>query len=168
LPPTTTIPVVGVLREDGIGAVTFGTEAEAVIFTLAALYGPPTADTGWQPSIGPFGTCDGSESRGVSFGGLTAIFGDSSLYRDDGERHFFAYTYTGGTPPGMTTPNGITVGSTVAEVKAAYGDGATFFEDPDLGTGFYIGDVAALAGNVTSLDDAGTVTEILGGAQCVS
>ncbi len=87
----------------------------------------------------------------------------------EGRRHFFAYYYgsageVGGAPAGLVTDAGITTGSRVVDVKAAYPGVTLNPEDDFTSPFFYVSD--NLRGYLTGLDDDSTVTVILGGIGC--
>jgi hypothetical protein len=99
---------------------------------------------------------------------LTLSFGDESDVAS-GRRHLFAYSYgldgeIGLEPVGLATEQGITVGSSVADLKAAYPDVVLAPEDDFGGPSFVIDD--ARTGYLTGLGDADLVAVILGGRGC--
>lgn len=121
-----------VLRADGIGPLTFGDPADASIATLTGALGDPSSDTSTTystPSGGYFESADGSTffiqpaGREVCFSApqLCAFFGGSSA--DD-------LTFVGWLVGGegvadpeapsvrLSTADGVTVGSTLAELAA--------------------------------------------------
>jgi hypothetical protein len=167
-PTTTQDPGLDIdLRIDGIGSALFGAEPEGVIAFLSRLIGPPTADTGY---VNPFeiGPCGGTQLRLVSWGVLTLQFGDASVVTE-GPLHFFAYTYgredsIGGEPVGLETPEGITVGSRVVDLRAAYPNVQLLPEDDFFPAQFIVSD--NLRGLMTGLGDDDTVTVITGGVPC--
>jgi hypothetical protein len=168
--PTTTVdPAVAslVLSAGGIGSAAFGADPEVVISDLSSLLGEPTNDTGWIDPLS-VGACPGTEIRFVDWGTLSLVFGDASQVAE-GRRHFYAYYYgsageVGGAPAGLVTDTGITTGSRVVDVKAAY-PGVTLIPEDDFSSpSFYVND--NLRGYVTGLDDDSTVTVILGGIGC--
>lgn len=156
-----------VLSGDGIGTAGFGAEAEGVISYLSSYLGGPSNDTGW---VDPFsiGLCPGTELRRVSWGVLTLLFGDVSSVLD-GRRHFFGYTYgdlaeIGAEPAGLRTTRGVTIGSRVVDVRAAYPAVQFFPEDDFFPPSFVVTD--SLRGFLTGVDDDATVTAIIGGDDC--
>ncbi len=168
---TTTVPDPGVsalvLTTVGIGSAQFGAEPEGVIGYISSFLGPPTGDTGWVDpfSIGP---CSGNQLRLVSWGVLTLTFGDVSNVVQD-RLHFFAYSYgvdgqIGAPPVGLVTDRGITAGSRVIDLLAAYPGVTLNPEDDFLAPNFYVND--NLRGFLTGLADDDTVTVILGGIGC--
>jgi hypothetical protein len=169
VPTTVADPAVEslVLSGEGIGSAVFGAEPDGVITSISSVLGEPTNDTGWIDPLS-VGACPGTEIRFVDWGTLSLVFGDSSQVAQ-GRRHFFAYYYgsageVGGAPVGLVTDAGITTGSPVIDVKAAY-PGATLNPEDDFTSPFfYVSD--NLRGYLTGLDDDSTVTVILGGIGC--
>ncbi len=166
---TTVDPAVDalVLSSEGIGSAEFGADPEAVISYLSSYLGEPTNDTGWLDPLS-VGACPGTEIRFVDWGTLSLVFGDASQVTE-GRRHFFAYYYgsageVGGAPVGLVTDAGITSGSRVIDVKAAYPGVTLNPEDDFTSPFFYVND--NLRGFLTGLDDDSTVTVILGGIGC--
>ncbi len=156
-----------VLSGDGIGTAGFGAEPDGVIAYLNSYLGEPTNDTGWVDPL-TIGICSGTELRRVSWGVLTLLFGDVSSVVQ-GRRHFFGYTYgdqaeIGADPVGLTTSRGVMIGSRVVDVTAAYPAVQIFPEDDFTPPVFVVND--SLRGFLTGVDDAATVTAIIGGDDC--
>ena len=171
LQPSTTVAdpavVALVLSGDGIGTAGFGAEPDGVISYLSSYLGEPTNDTGWVDPL-TIGICSGSELRRVSWGVLTLLFGDVSSVVQ-GRRHFFGYTYgdereIGAAPAGLTTSRGVMIGSRVVDVTAAYPAVQILPEDDFTPPFFIVND--SLRGFLTGVDDAATVTAIIGGDDC--
>jgi len=102
---------------DEVGAYSFGYDPDTVIAAVTGALGPPTIDSGW----GPHPLFEGSEYRYVAWGdSFTLSFGDNDSGHEGaaGTRHFQAYEYFG-SPPGLVTPEGIGVGSTVGDLYGA-------------------------------------------------
>lgn len=155
------------LLGDGIGPLRFGAEADGVVDYLSSFLGAPTHDTGW---VDPFeiGLCPGTELRLVSWGVLTITLGDESDFAS-GRRHFVAYSYgidgeIGLEPQGLQTEEGITVGSPVADLVAAYPDVLLLPEDDFAGPSYVIDE--SRYGYLTGLEDDDLVTVIFGGQGC--
>lgn len=167
---TTTTVVEGAelfLRSDGLGSVRFGVEPEGVIDYVASLLGDPDSDTGYIDSFSEFGTCPGTEVRGVRWGDLALLFGDESDF-DSGRRHFYQWQYGPQTrtplrPNGPLTDGGIGLGSTVADVRAVYPD-VVIFDDEIFGPGFELEPL--LWGTLTDDVDSGRVIALVGGTPC--
>jgi hypothetical protein len=169
MPPTTTTIPPGAslpLRFDGIGDARFGTTPDDVTAYMTSVLGAATADSGWLDA--PSRTCPGSEVRFVEWGDLHLLFSDDSNV-SSGRRHFFAWSFgpPNGVeivPAGMKTLAGIGVGSTVADIKAAY-PAARIFGGDELSSAS-----AALSDDLfaflTDTTDTGTVISMLGGQGC--
>lgn len=166
---STTTPAAAalVLRDNGLGDALFGTEPEEVIRYVQAVLGTPTADSGWADPFSAFGVCPGNEVRGVTWGDLTLLFSDESTVAS-GRRHFFNYVYGpafGVTiqPEGMRTETGIGIGSTVADLRAAYPKVKVF--PPDIADAYFVVD-QNLTGFLTGTTDEDTVRSVMGGIGC--
>jgi hypothetical protein len=157
-----------VLSGDGIGPTAFGSDAQGTVDYLASFLGAPEQDTGWVDPL-QLGPCPGTELRLISWGVLTVTLGDDSPVVS-GRRHFVSYSYgidgeVGEAPAGLQTAEGITIGSTVAEVRAAYPDVILNPEDEFVAANFYVSD--DLRGYVTGVADDDVVTVIFGGQGCI-
>jgi hypothetical protein len=152
-----------------MGDAAFGVAADEAVDYIRSIAGVPTSDSGWADPLSTFGVCPGTEVRGVTWGDLLVLFSDESSVVS-GRRHFFSYSYgpafVPGTPrpPGMRTPEGITVGSTVGELRAAYPDAVVTPADGIFAANFHVDD--NLNGFVTGDTDADTVQSIIGGVGC--
>lgn len=166
-PPTTTLPpgAAIALRADGLGDALFGAAPDGVLTYITGILGAPATDSGWVSA--PERTCPGTEVRGVSWGDLSLLFGDET-----GLRQFFGWSYgpaQSGTvlaPAGMATaaPARISIGSTVAQVIAAYPDTALNPGDDLYPPSASFG--AGLLAFVTNIGPTGVVTSMLGGGGC--
>lgn len=164
-----------VLDGEGIGAVRFGDRAEDVIAALDAAYGPPDHDTDWMTAgqqPGP-GGCPGTRLRIVRYGQLQVLMSDGPTnYGAAGQPHLFGYTVfavdTDRAAP--QTAEGIRVGSTVADLRAAFGDSLVVRDDdPTLTFSFSVtrtGGTDPLFGYLTDATQAGLVTAIVAGQRC--
>ena len=166
---TTTTVALGAgltLDDDGIGDAVFGDDPDLVVSTVVAVLGEPSEDSGWIDAIAR--TCPGTEARFVRWGGLTLTFGDESSITS-GSRHFSSWSFgppddVVQAPAGLATPAGIRLGSTVADVGRAY-PSASLFGGDDLGTAsVQIND--NLFAYVTSIEESGVVTAMVGGQGC--
>jgi len=147
-----------VLSNTGIGPLQFGARPDTAVEFLAGALGIATADSDWGPSFSTFGTCPGTEVRGVTFGPLTVLFGDP-----DGEREFFAWTYNAFASPdlfGMATADGVGLGSTTDGILALHPD-AEIFPANDV-----LGQTARFDGFFATFTDAGSVQHLAGGLLC--
>ena len=167
-PTTTTLPKAAKLPllADGLGDVKFGASAEDVITYVKSILGAPTGDSGWvhAADLG----CPGDHARGVSWGDLVLEFGDTSTVTS-GNDHFFAWVLgppqgAALSPAGMTTPEGIKIGSTVAELQAAFPSATVFAGDDTVASSATISD--GLFAFITAADPAGSITAMLGGQGC--
>lgn len=122
-----------ILLGDGLGPLAFGDTPESAIEFLSAALGTPMADSGWTDSFSVYGTCPGSEVRGVEWPGFLALFGDADDDYSEGSRHFMAYTvgWFGPDPFGMTTELNVGVGDSRDRVAEQYLS-ATFFPADEL------------------------------------
>ncbi len=166
------------LDVDGIGTLTeFGDRDEDVITTLTCLLGEPDEDSGYVDSFSVFGTCPGTEVRGVRWGPLLTIFGDGMLFGSE-DREFYNWRYGGAGVDddlGLTFPDtGLGIDTTVAELQAEYGGDVEIFEDERTGGGaFLIGerqveevDFPEIFGLLTDTAPEGTVEFIESGYFC--
>jgi peptidoglycan hydrolase-like protein with peptidoglycan-binding domain len=118
--PGPTMPLPLVLAADGLGAIRFGDPTDEVLTALTAALGPP--DEQWRPN-NPEGLVHIWNSNSTGYGlrvstGTSTQFCGTDGYRTDGVDHFYAWDYHGGL--GLTTAEGITIGSTATEVLGAY------------------------------------------------
>lgn len=157
-----------VLRADSLGDIRFGVDPEATIDYVSALLGEPGSDTGWIDSFSEFGSCPGTEVRGVAWGSLLLLFGDESDF-DSGVRHFFQWQYGPVVddrpidPLGPATDGGITLDSTVADIDRVYDD-AEIFDDTVFGPGFELEPL--LWGTLSDTGSTGRVLSLYGGTPC--
>lgn len=141
------------LRADGLGLVDFGDSVEEVVDLLTALFGPVSSD--WEVPPVPTSqecfkatgySCD-DYFRVVAWDqvGLSALFSDQVYLRTsndppfvpDGFPHFAGWLVEGGTGARLTTPERISVGSSVQELREVYGEEALGFStcqvEPPIG-----------------------------------
>lgn len=156
-----------VLGADGLGAVAFGADPEETISFVDSLLGEPTSDTGW---VAPFdiGPCGGSRIRQVSWNQLQLEFGDVSDVTT-GRDHLYAYFYgaegsSSPTPSGLSTAEGIGVGSTISELLAAYPAASLFEGDDFVGPSFSVND--NLRGRVSGIGGDDVIEVVIGGLPC--
>lgn len=167
---TTTTIVEGAelfLRSDGLGSIRFGVEPDGVVDYVSSLLGDPDSDTGYVDSFSEFGTCPGTEVRGVRWGDLLLVFGDESDF-DSGRRHFYQWQFGPQTesplrPNGPLTDGGIGLGATVSEIRAVYPD-VVIFDDEIFGPGFELEPL--LWGTLTDDAPTGRVIALVGGTPC--
>jgi hypothetical protein len=155
-----------VLKPDGIGDLAFGAgEAEARAALTKAL-GPPTFDESL-----PAESCSTGATRRVSWGDLTVLLGPGP----GGGLTMVGWTYGTSEPPptpALTTAEGIGVGSTVAQLRAAYGDRVMVSEDTAAGVVRFSVQGSRyqlpLAGVVSGPGDTATVRALYGGSYCAA
>ncbi|MGA9161333.1 MAG: hypothetical protein WB297_10800 [Actinomycetota bacterium] len=129
------MPGIVELRPDGLADFAFGRPMVEVLPGLVGLLGEPREDIRMHGDI-PFGY-GGMETtaRVVTFGGLEVVFHDwSGYFREDGVMHLVAWGAEGRwTSAGvvLATPEGISVGDGVAELRTAFGP-ALHLPDVDL------------------------------------
>lgn len=172
---TSEAPPAIVLGADGLGIARFGDDPDTAVAAVATVLGSPTEDSGWIDPFSVFGTCPGTEVRGVSWGDLTLLFTDAEDgTAPEGGRHLFSYAYfvglNDGRPLGLATADGITLGSTVAALEAAYGNQLVIFVDEFFGTSweveFDLETGRFLGGALTGAADEDFVASIAGGIGC--
>jgi hypothetical protein len=167
-PSTTVAAPTLTLAPTGLGVATFGTDADAAVAAVTAALGPPTEDTGWVDPL-TIASCAGEELRRVSWGVLALYLGDPAA-TDSGVRQFFTYSYgnvadLGGEPAGLTTAEGIGLGDSVADLRAAYPQVQIVpGEEGLIEPAFYVSD--ELGGFLTGDTDTDSVTVMYGGAFC--
>ena len=194
LPPTSTATAAQptpnvVLRPDGLGIATFGTTQEQALSGLRRKLGKPDETGSWNGAT-PFGTCPG-DTRAVRWGRLYVLFTNGpTRYGPSGTWHLFAYQvdsiqrtkvdpqYSGPTPPpdppplrgySPKTAAGIGFGSTLTELRAAYGRRvSTSFGTPGLVHRFRVrfGTTGELSGSLSGGTSAATITGLAAGAVC--
>jgi hypothetical protein len=158
-----------VLREDGLGDVLFGVDADQMILYVTQLLGKPDSDSGYIGPVSEFGSCPGTQVRGVRWGDLLLMFGDESEVAK-GRVHFYSWTYgpvqgIAPEPMGPITDGDITLGSTVAEILNVYPT-AEIFNDDILGMGFEIN--RTLTGTLSNDSPNGVVVSMTGGVACAT
>lgn len=161
------------LRPDGLGVTAFGDMPEYAIAALTAELGEPTRDK-TEPAFSSFGTCPGTTLRAVEWGGLAVLITDgATAYGIEGGPHFFAYQYRSDESLGLVTREGVGLGSTVADLRAAYGaevrvSSEQYAPADPAAASFEVGAYgpAGLYGFLDGTADTSTVTEIAAGQAC--
>jgi hypothetical protein len=190
-PPATNAPprqgATVVLRADGLGVAAFGATEGDALRVLQRRLGPPDERGSWKGATA-FGTCPGAV-RAARWGRLYVLFTNGPTRYAAGWWHLFAYQvdavrrtaidpqYAGPTPPtapplrgySPRTAAGVGFGSTLAELRAAYGSRLRISSGaPGNGYRFTVGQGAAgeLSGSLSGGTPRATVTFLAAGAVC--
>ncbi|MGH8923451.1 MAG: hypothetical protein ACRDWA_02220 [Acidimicrobiia bacterium] len=156
------------LSGDGLGEIGLGAAAESAITQLSATLGLPDDDTDWTTDLG---TCPGTESRIVRWSSLQ-IFLTNGETAWASEPHFFHYGQSlaagGGEYLDLRTDQEIGIGSTIGELKLAYGETVTVGDDPAFGPYWEVvgTDPSYLWGTATGIEDDSVIDAVSGGAGC--
>ena len=166
-PTTTSVPLSKdkiLLAADGIGAIKFGTDNAAnVLKRLIEALGEPEKDQRL-----PAGTACGATRRFVwaNFQVLVNEVISTSSAGKPGLAGWFLGPPTA-APLDFKTDKGITVGSTVAQLKAAYADDVVVASRGEEGPGFTItAPGGIMLGLLSAGTDAGKVKDIQAGNYC--
>jgi hypothetical protein len=170
---TSTIPAVKGLElsAQGIGDVQFGADADQTIAYVNSILGKPSRDTGWVDPLTAGQSCPGTTIRLVDWNDLSLFFTDQSPAVQVQLRHFASFTYgppiTPGQPSpfGLTTPNGVGLGSSVKALKAAY-PAVKVLPGDGLSTGPQFNIEQGLSGFLTGVKNTDTVISFIGGYGC--
>lgn len=156
----------------GGAEVPFGTGVDAAIAAISASLGDPTEDSGWIDAFSVYGTCPLPVVRAVHWEGFIALFTQAETdFAAAGTPHFFSWYYPSGDDIGLETDAGVGIGSTVADLEAAYAGPAfvltpwEFDEDQGIWSTRQF-DVEQLYGFTTGFAPGDTVTAINGGTGC--
>ena len=151
------------LGQDGVGVARFGDPADEAIEVLSFVLGPPDNDSGWEIDRSGGRVCEGTNRRlswiiqpgaseGVDAAVLHADFSDVG-----GAQAFAQYAYLSDAPEdvdagarALTTLELITIGSTLDQFVAAYGE-PNFF-NTSLGLTGFNGMVAGITAEQTPAD----------------
>ncbi|HEY3428717.1 MAG TPA: hypothetical protein VGK83_08635 [Acidimicrobiia bacterium] len=156
------------LAGDGIGEIGLGTAADAAIAQLSVTLGSPDDDTDWSAALG---TCPGTESRIVRWSSLQ-IFLTNGETAWASNPHFFHYGQSlaagGGEYLDLRTDKEIGIGSTIGELKLAYGEAVTVGDDPAFGPYWEVvgTEPSYLWGTATGVADDSVIDAVSGGAGC--
>ena len=103
-----------------LSAFPFGEVSDVVLTALTAALGDPDHDTGWHKDD----MCEGSATRRVVWDDLELVFtkGANGLLPDSLTFQQWHISGSSAMAIAMVTPEGIGVGSTVADLKRAYPD----------------------------------------------
>ena len=188
-PATTGAPLASIrLRPDGLGVAAFGAADRDALDRLERHLGAPDERGSWAGAT-PFGTCPGPV-RAVRWGRLYVLFTSGpTRYSAGGRWHLFAYRvdatqrtkldpgYNGPAPPeppplrgySPRTSAGVGFGSTLAQVRAAYGHRVEVSSgEPGMVDRIRVGFGAAgeLWGSLSGSTASATVTGLQAGAVC--
>ncbi|MCH7584447.1 MAG: hypothetical protein IH941_04720 [Acidobacteria bacterium] len=156
-----------VLDPFGLGVASFGRDPVAVEQLVTEVLGRPETVSGW----GPHPIFDGYEYNVMQWGeSLILYFGTNFTgYAPDGVPHFQSFEYFG-SPPGLTTAEGIGVGNTVASLRQAYGSRVELVFDLIVGLPVYqlnpSGTDLYLCFGIESDSDSAAIFAITGGNDC--
>lgn len=165
------------LTNEGIRAgaqwIHFGYDDDDAVTHISAILGAPSKDTGWTSPWGEYGVCYGSKMRAVEWGSLVTLYtnGDTDFWTG-GVEHFYAYYYTDvNNPRDLRTPEGIGIGSSLGQLRAAYDPAKIVIDEAffDPTVGFWSYDMhtwTGLWGYATGQSDAHAITSINGGQGC--
>ena len=169
IPDTTTSLALGppsvelVLLDDGLGPFRFGDIAEAVVEGVTATIGGWNADSGTNDAITP-PVCEDRQSHSVAWGSLVLSFVER-----DGVDTFINWAYgfdpmTGNSDDnrhlGLTTPEGIGLGSVRNDLVRTYGPNVSITDDTELNTAVFMVSGNAethIAGKLNSAGPSGTI-----------
>jgi hypothetical protein len=162
---TTTVPFTKesiVLAADGLGTLTFGTNAAHTIQLLTTALGPPDKNTPL-----PVGTACGA-TRKLQWANFQALVNEVGVTSQAGKPGFAGW-YLGAASPTQLpfkTEKGITIGSTVAALKAAYGTDVNVARG-EQGAGYNVTlSRGIILGQLDALTDTGKVKNIQAGNFC--
>ncbi len=165
--PTTTTALLTkdqiVLSADGVGAIKFGNNSANTIRRFMDALGEPEKNTPL-----PAGTACGATRR-LHWANFQVLVNEVTSASGAGKPGFAGWFLGPPTaaPLDFKTEKGITVGSTVAELKVAYGDGLTVAGRGEEGPGFTIvAPGGIMLGLLTADTDAGKVKDIQAGNYC--
>lgn len=161
------------MQVDGLGPVSFGTDAAQAIGRLITSLGEPDEDTGPVVSAGEFGACEGQLQRIVRWGPFVAVV----VVDEDGTETFagyrldFSYGEINHQATDLETLSGLKAGQSVVALEDIYDDFEVTYEViPDLGTTFQLRSSRTgnllLWGPVTSDDSNGIVLGIYAPDAC--
>jgi len=155
------------MSAEGLGEALFGAGVDGVIDYVESILGEPTDDSGWVDPI-TVGACPGTEVRFVSWSDLHLFFTDESTVAA-GARHFASYRYGPALGPrvapfGITTPEGMGVGSTVGELRFTYSEGILTPGDDIFPPTFLVED--GLQAFLTGTADEDVAIDWVGGFGC--
>lgn len=161
----------------GAKTIRLGADPDVVVAALTALWGPPDLDTGWEPGASSrYGVCPG-RSRGAEWNSLAVLFSDGATgIAPAGRRHFFGWLYGTpgettayhGQPESLATPEGLTAGSTIKELRHVYGTRLRVADTDAFGPYFLLEGPPEpdLSGYLSDLGAQATVEVLAAGVPC--
>lgn len=165
--PTTTTEAEAAIQLDGngLGLVAFGEDPNDTVDAVAAVLGPADEDSGWTGSFSVFGTCPGTQVRGVRWGRLQLLFTDGDTqWASGGRRHLFSFRYgtfvSASRSPDLATSRGLQVGDPASKALALYGDAATYQEGDEIFPALVEISEPGKGPMFAYLDDTDTVSEL--------
>lgn len=140
---------------------------------VAERLGPPSSDTGWISPTSDVGRCPGTAVRVVRWGSLRVYFSDGPTAYGEETSHLFYFNNSSAETDEIVdipTPRGVGLGSSVADLEAAYGDAVTVESSITFGPTFVVDPAGPgiLSGTLTVATDDGVITSIAGGFGCGS
>ena len=158
------------LDAGGLGTVDFLADPENSIIHITASLGDPDFDSALVDGYQFYGICPAERIRILQWGNLEVAF----AYPPDEGPYFFQWRVPARDGAGSvspTTPQGIGLGSTVAELQAAYGDAVTVGFDVDFQFWFFnLANTAfygeGLSGAVSGGDPTDVITNVTAGQSC--
>ena len=162
-PPTTALLTKEqiVLSADGVGAVKFGENSAHTIARFMQALGDPQKNTPL-----PAGTACGATRR-LQWGNFQVLVNEVVSTSGAGKPGFAGWLLgaPGGAPLDFKTDKGIGVGSTVAQLKAAYPDAVV--ARGEQGPGYNVTlSTGIILGQLSALTDAGKIINIQAGSYC--
>jgi hypothetical protein len=153
-----------VLGPDGFGDVSFGAPEAEARQVLTAAFGAPESDDALPP-----GSCSSGATRSLSWADLHVLFGPDGT----GKAALVGWTYGTDDPPATpagATAEGISPGSPLSQLKAAFGDRVEVTQDEALGAVRFSVQGSryqlALSGLLTGTADTDTVRALFAGSYC--
>lgn len=150
------------LRGDGLGVVELGAAPDVAIAAVSAALGQPTADTGWQSASSAYGTCPGTQVRGVEWDHLVLLFTDGATPYGRSQ-HLFSWRLTG-APPALGTAKGLGYKATVADAQELYPGEVEVTPPQDPFPGFVT--IKLPGGPITGYLEGDVLTNLEAGAPC--
>lgn len=151
-----------VLGPEGLGIVSFGSDGAAVVDRLTAAFGLPNEDETYPCPEKP------GDVRAIRWADLTIFVFDGAFAGYIDGLHYPPYD---GRALDLTTSEAVGIGSSRADLVAAFGDRVTFKASTDPGmqdADVYRIDDGRLQGVVEGVGDAGVTITIRAGLGCFS